>query len=61
MEVLIDVVNRAVDPLQDEILRIFAILDAEGQTEVLACAYREALRMKGIIQEKRDEDEEKER
>ena len=34
--------------LQDELLNIFDSLDIEGQSEVLATAYREIMRMKGI-------------
>ena len=34
--------------LQDELLRIFDNLDIDGQAEVLATAYRETMRMRGI-------------
>ena len=34
--------------LQEELLTLFDSLDIEGQAEVLATAYREKMRMKGI-------------
>jgi len=37
--------------LQDELLALFDKLDIEGQAEVLATAYREIMRIKGISNE----------
>ena len=34
--------------LQDELLSLFDSLDIDGQAEVLATAYKEKMRMKGI-------------
>ena len=34
--------------LQDELLKLFDNLDIEGQAEVLATAYKESMRVRGI-------------
>ena len=44
MEITIKTTNE----LQDELLAIFDSLDVEGMAEVLATAYRQRMRMKGI-------------
>jgi len=44
MEIIIKTNNE----LQEELLTLFDSLDIEGQAEVLATAYREKMRMKGI-------------
>ena len=47
MEIIIKTTNE----LQDELLALFDSLDIEGQAEVLATAYRQKMRMKGISDE----------
>ena len=44
----IEIVNRVVSPVEDELLRVFALLDTEGQTDVLAEAYKNLIRVRGL-------------
>ena len=43
--------------LQDELLNIFDNLDIDGQAQVLATAYKEAMRVKGITLKGIDDEE----
>ena len=35
-------------PLEEELLALFSSLDIDGQAEVLATAYKEKIRLKGL-------------
>lgn len=43
-----EIIIRTNNELQNELLSLFDSLDIDGQAEVLATAYREKIRMKGL-------------